>query len=439
MHRRIFEVEIVDLDHKGRGIGYIDERPVKVYFTIPGDTVKIEIVKKRRKEYIGRLLEVKSKSKYRVKPKCKFFGRCGGCKLQNIDYTYQLLFKRKIARKFFQKYGLKTFLEKVTPSDPICNYRNRMDYVVGLNLEVGLREPEKWFRITDIDECHLLSEKGNEFLNVFKDFIRKRKIPAFNAKKKEGFLRYIVLREGKFTSERLINIVSYTGEFNGLSDLTQTLASLGATSIYWSINPRVTDVSYGEEARKIYGSKYLKERIEEYIFNIHPNSFFQTNSYQARNLVRIAQRLLDFKTSDKLLDLYCETGLFGISLHGYVDEVIGLEMDPYAIECANLNAKINEARNISFIKGEAESLQSYIDKTDLVIVDPPRPGLHPKVISSLLNLRPREILYFSCNPITMARDIALLSKKYVIEDKVYLVDMFPHTPHVEAIAKLVKV
>ena len=435
----ILEVIISDLDEKGRGIAETKDRKILIYFVIPGDFVKVKITRVRRKIAYGSLIELKTPSKYRVKPKCRFFGQCGGCKLQNMDYHYQLYFKRKFARRAFEGFNLDAHISKVDPSRPIWFYRNRMDYAVGQNLEVGLRKPEKWNEVVDIDECFLLSERGNELLNIFREFIRMREFKPFNTITREGFLRYLVLREGKFTSKRLVNIVTYLGEFRDIDELVKRMASSGATSIYWSINPRITDISFGEEIRKIHGEEYLREKIRDYVFNIHPNAFFQTNSYQAVKLIDYAAKLLDFRSNDVLLDLYCGVGLFGIALHSYVDRVIGLELDREAIKCAEINALENDARNVKLICGRAEDLVKHLkERINLAIVDPPRPGLHPKVIKALLKIEPREILYVSCNPNTMARDIALLSKKYKLDDKIRLIDMFPQTPHVEAMAKLVR-
>ena len=439
LHRgQEIKVEITDIDPEGRGVGQIDGKKILIYYTVPGDIVKARIVRIKRREVIGQLLDVISESEWRVKPRCKHFGLCGGCKLQNYDYVRQLAFKRRIVKQAFQRHGINAEVDKVYESKNLWFYRNRMDYVIGLHLEVGLRPPEKWFEVVDLDECYLLSPESNEILKTFKKAIREGKYEAFNTKTQSGFLRYLVIREGKFTSERMVNIVTFTGQFQGIDQLMNRIIKLGVTSFYWSINPKITDVSYGEELKNLYGTKYLREKILGYVFNIHPNSFFQTNSYQACQLVKFAQTLFNFRTSDKLLDLYCGTGLFAISLHGYVNEVVGLEIDSYAVECAKLNAIENDVKNINFIEGDAAKLSEFIKDVNLVVVDPPRPGMHPKTIKAILDLKPREIIYFSCNPETMARDISLLSKRYQIEGKVHPIDMFPHTPHVEAVVKLVR-
>jgi len=436
----VVEVEVTDIDEKGRGVAKIGRHTVRVYYTVPGDRARVRITRKKRRDLIAELIELISLSDRRVEPRCKHFGNCGGCKLQNYEYSYQLSLKRSLVKRAYSSRGLEVEVEKTVPSKEMWYYRNRMDYVIGKGPKIGLKPPESWREIVDLEECFLLSKDCGEILRAFKEFVKSKSLEAYDNETRSGFLRYLVIREGKFTSERLFNLVTYEGGLGGSlrEDLVGLLREFGATSIYWSINPRLADLSYGEKLNLLYGKVYLKEKIGNNVFNVHPNSFFQTNSYQTRTLVELSKKLPDLRTSDTLLDLYGGVGLFSIALHEYVDEVISIESDPISIECANMNSRENGADNVRSVLGTVEDILPFVEKADVAIVDPPRAGMSKNALQALLELRPREIIYFSCNPVTQARDVRVLTRKYSVDGAVIPVDMFPHTPHVESVVKLVR-
>ena len=439
-------VTVSGIDAKGRAYAFHNGKKIFVKYGVPKDIVRIRVYKVgrgrrgRRVEFWADITEVLKPSELRVEPKCKHFGVCGGCRFQNMDYNAQLEFKKDVSRKFFHDiYKLPVNFGEVIPSPKIYFYRNRMDYPVGLvdgNPAVGLKMAGRWDVLVPLDECFLLSEKAVEIIHIVRDFMMEKDIEAYDIFRHEGLVRYVVIREGKFTGDRLISIVTSDNPFPYLDELVSELKNY-ATGIIWSINPTLTDISIGREIRPLYGKDYLEEDIRGVKYHIHPNAFFQTNSYQTVNMVEIVREMAS--GGGLLMDLYSGVGLFSLQLRDLYNDVLAVEVDEYSTYSAEINIGRVDG-NITIYKGRVEDvLPLYVDsKPDTVIVDPPRPGLSRSVKQDLLRLLPNEIIYVSCNPETIARDIKYLSKEYKVEGDVKLIDMFPHTPHIELIAKLVR-
>ncbi len=435
-----------DIDEKGRAYGYYKDIKFYVKYGVPGDYVRIKpyIVRKGRrgrlKEYWGDIIEVVEASKYRVAPICKHFGVCGGCRFQNIDYSYQLRYKWNISERFFNEiYRLRVDLGDVIPSPRIFYYRNRMDYPVGIvdnSPAIGLKMAGRWDVLVPLEECHLMSKESIDIIHIVRDFMVKHGIEAYNIFTHEGLVRYVVIREGKFTGDRLISLVTSDGPFPYLDELVEELKKY-ATGVIWSINPGLTDTSLGKEIRPLYGKDYLEEEINRVKYHIHPNAFFQTNSYQTINMVNIVREMAS--GGGLLMDLYSGVGLFTIQLKDLYDNIVSIEVDENSVYSAEINVGKVDG-NINIIKGRVEDMLPLYLNThpDTVIVDPPRPGLSLSVKQDLLRIAPSEIIYVSCNPETMARDIKFLGKGFEVEGEIKLLDLFPHTPHIELIARLVK-
>ncbi len=422
------KIEIEELDEKGRGIGRYKNKKVYVYFALPGDVVKVRIVGKRKNFLKGEILEVVSESDLRTKPLCKHFGKCGGCKLQNMKYDNQLEFKANIVKSAF---GLDEV--SIIGSKNIFFYRNRMDYIT-YKQKIGLREPEKFYAVVDIERCYLLSEFANKVISRFRDFIKEYGISTYDLIKKVGFLRYLIIRHAKNTDEKMINILTSKGDFPHIEKISEMF---DAESIIWSTTDSIADVSYGEPKMVIKGRGFIFEKILDRKFRIGPFSFFQTNTKQAEVLFKKVIELADLKSNENVVDLYCGSGVIGILLSEYARRVIGVEVNEESINLAKENAK--DIDNITFIKARVEDVaeNKILRNADVVVVDPPRAGLHKNVVEALLKISPKKIIYVSCNPKTQARDYALLRKKYNLE-YITAIDMFPHTPHVETVALLTK-
>ena len=407
------------LSDDGLGILKAGRREIFVPYTAPGDIVEVLRWRRKKRKLIATDFKVVEPSKLRVEPKCPYFGRCGGCLLQHLPYEEQLRFKES---KLSQYLG---FDVEIIPSPRIYGHRNRIDVVISTT-GIGFRRYGTWWEAVDIDECPVFGEASGRVLKALREFIEDEGLSLYDIRRNEGFLRYIVIREGKFTGELMVNLVTKGGTLpESFPDYFPF-----ATSLYWSVNRSESDVSYGDIER-FWGEPFIRERLDDVVYLIHPNSFFQTNSYQAVNLVRKVAELAE----GKVLDLYSGVGTFGVYLAKRGFTVEGIEINPFAVEMANRNAEINGV-NARFRVGSDRDVEN-LSEHDTVIVDPPRAGLHPKLMKKLLRNGPEKLIYVSCNPKTLAQNLSSLKERYRVENAVGL-DMFPHTPHVEVIVELRK-
>ena len=349
-------------------------------------------------------------------PRCKYFGKCGGCMLQHLSYEEQIELKKEKLKKLLD-------FDELIPSPKIYEYRNRID--VAITAEgIGFRERGKWWKIVDIDGCLLFGKKSKLVLEKLREFMKDFKLEPFNLRKSEGFLRYIVLREGKFTDELMINLVTSKGK---LPEEVENYFGF-AHSLYWSINETKSDVSYGRP-EKFWGEEYIEEKLNNCKYLIHPNTFFQTNSYQAAKLIKIVEK---FANGSKILDLYCGVGTFAIYLAKKGFKATGIDNNQFAIKIAEKNAELNNV-NARFQVCNDKDVDNL--NYDTLVLDPPRQGLHPLLIKKLLKEKPKNIVYVSCNPYSLKDNIEKLSEIYKIENVIAL-DMFPQTMHMEVVANL---
>ncbi|WP_461863288.1 23S rRNA (uracil(1939)-C(5))-methyltransferase RlmD [Thermococcus sp.] len=412
------KVKIEKLDIDGFGKARIGKKTIYIPFTAPGDTVEVRKWHREKRKLVAHDYDVVEPSPLRVNPECPYFGKCGGCILQHLPYAEQIRFKEEKLRSILG------FDADVVPSPRIYGHRNRIDVAVSTR-GIGFRRRGTWWDVVDIEVCEVFGERSRTALKALREFIEDFKPSLYDIKKNTGFLRYIVLREGKFTGELMVNLV--TGE-GTLPDDAESYFHF-ADSLYWSINRSKSDVSFGD-IEKFWGEEFIKEKLGDVEYLIHPNSFFQTNSYQAVNLVREASELVE---GERVLDLYSGVGTFGIWLAKRGFSVDGVEVNPFAVEMARKNAELNNVY-AHFMIGEDKDVEN-LGAYDTLIVDPPRAGLHPKLIKKILKEKPNTIIYISCNPKTLASNLAELSEIYRIESARGF-DMFPHTPHVEMLVKL---
>lgn len=415
------KIEITAIDEKGRGLG----EGYAVPYAYPGDVVEIEIINHKKK--LGKLLKLSSPSAKRQTPACKHFGTCGGCLWQGLKYEEQLKFKEGVVKKLFGDTS------PLIPSPKEYFYRNRLDFAFGPDFTLGLKN--QWDRIIDIEKCWLMSEESNKILNRLKYFTQWKKLRKFK-ETKDGILRHAVIREGKFINNNLVNILTAKGEFD-LEELWEKLSDL-TRGLLWSINPSPADRSVGD-IQKTIGRDYLEEKLGNIRFRIPAQSFFQTNSYQAVNLLETIKKFADLSGSEKVLELYSGVGTIGLYLAHQAEEIIGVEENEEAVKDAENNAMLNEITNYSALAGRAEDMiEEFEYSFDIAIVDPPRPGIHKKVIAKLGEARPDRIIYVSCNPHSQKQDIdKLLPFGYKIT-AIQPLDLFPHTPHIENVILLTK-
>ena len=428
------ELEITSVDKKGRGCGQIGERKACAYFAFPGEKIEAEMFGRQKGAYKMDVKRIISPSPHRIDPVCAHAGQCGGCKWQQIDYEYQLELKKGLVKKALKPVGLDNLLGDIIPCAELFYFRNRMDYCVSWRGEVVLKAPGPWNSYIDLNDCRLLSEETPEIIKRFRDWIKESGIEPWDNKFYRGQLRYLIIREGKNTDQRLIMILTAGKELPKEKELIESLKPF-ATTIYHGINPSQSDLSVAEDLRLLHGKPELEEEVNGKRFIIPVNSFFQTNTLMAGKLAETVDDFLSDKPIKTLLDLYCGVGFFGISLANRTEKVIGIELDEQAIAVASRNAKLNNVTNASFTAAKAESLIWKDEQPDAVIIDPPRAGLHPKIIKTLLEKKPERIVYVSCNYLSFAREWPLLIEEYECK-KLTALDLFPHTPHVEIVTLL---
>lgn len=361
---------------------------------------------------------------------CKHFGACGGCALQNIPYEEQLKSKEAKVKELFGD------CEPLIPSPEQFFYRNRMDFSFGPHYTIGLKNSRA--NIVALDKCLLMSESSNAILNRLRYFVSWKKLGSyFTALPKEprGIMRHVVIREGKNIKNTVLNILtSDKGEFP-LEALWEKVQDL-VQGIVWSINMSPADRSYGD-IQKSFGQDYLLESLNDVKFKIPIQSFFQTNTHQAERLLTIVKEFAYPNSNEKIYDLYSGTGSIGLSLAKEALEVIGVEENAAAAELSLENAKLNGITNYKAIAGRVENIIKTADlKSDTIILDPPRPGVHKKVLFKIVEARPKTIVYVSCNPESQKHDIDILLEVGYGIKKIQPLDMFPHTPHIENVVLL---
>ncbi len=443
------ELTLENLALGGEAIARIDEGMVVfVRGGIPGDRGIVEITKRKKRFAVGKLIELLEPSSLRITPRCKYFGRCGGCKWQCLNYADQLKFKQQQVAEAFahiakiQDIPLKTILGMESP----WYFRNKMEFTFGVDeqeeLILGQHYAGRWDKLVDLHTCYLQSEDSVEIFALCRDFARKQELSTFSTITGEGLLRHVVIREGKHTGDIMVNIVTSNEYFPQMDRFIRYLTAgfPRITGIVQTINRRKGQSSQGQEEHLLYGESTIVETVNTLSFEISAKSFFQTNTIQAERLYQIIQRMADIDKDGIAVDLYCGTGSIALQLASQAKKVYGVELVEESVRNAEKNAKLNKVKNVSFHCGEVQKLFPNVlpESPDLIVVDPPRAGLTKKTVGHMLNAAPRQIIYVSCNPGTLARDAAMLLKgEYVIQE-VQPVDMFPHTYHIETVVNLKK-
>ena len=450
------KLKISDLAFGGKGISKKDDLVFFVKDAIPNQEVIAKISKIKKKYAEAYSIETLKDSTDQVNPVCEHFKWCGGCTTQQLDYQKQLYYKQKQVSDILNKIGGKKNLDinSIIGCENTFFYRNKMEYTFsGIpwyigdesydDVIIGLHVPKRFDKILNINKCHINDEVFNDILEISKEVAVKEKMIPYHVRKHTGFLRFLVIRIGIHTNEVMVNLVTAGYKPKIIKPLVDALVDgiPNIKSIVNTINNQKSNIASGT-SKLLYGDEYINEKIGDYTFKISANSFFQTNSYQVKTLYDYIIKTADFKKSDIVYDLYCGTGTIGIYVSSFVKKVYGIEIVKDAIKDANFNAKKNNIKNITFydsdIKDFFTNQNTKIDKPNTIIIDPPRPGLHPNVVKDIITLSPSKIIYVSCNPSTQARDVKIfLEDSYKVSD-IQPIDMFPHTPHIECIITLKK-
>lgn len=459
------ELTVTDLAFGGMGIARKDDFVFFIPQALPGQRVRVKVTRKKKKYAETRLLQVVEQSPYFVSPQCEHFYDCGGCLLQHLNYPIQLEFKRQQVIDSLERLGGMKGLE-VEPtlaSTDIFYYRNKMEFsfsrqrwlsqgdiasqqeLVKTGLFLGLHARGFYEKVIDINKCWLLSEASNALIHFVRNFARSSDLAAYSTRDHEGFWRFLVVREGKMTGQTMVNIV--TREFNAriMAEFAEQLVQQFPTihCLVNNISASKSNVAFGENEMLLTGAPVIAERIGPFVFNVSANSFFQTNSRQAQKLYDLVAKLADLSGHEVVYDLFSGTGTIGIYLSGQARRIVGFEVIESAITDARQNAALNHVENCHFVHSDlmialenAEELFRQFGRPEVMIIDPPRGGMHPKTVAGILRLAPERIIFVSCNPTTLARDLATLVKEDYDIGPIYPVDMFPHTAHIEVVMRL---
>ena len=456
-------ITIERVGSKGKSIGTADDgKTIIIDGGAPGDIVNILTTKQRKSYYQGKITEFHKYSVIRTQPKCEHFGVCGGCKWQHIKYSEQLKFKEDEVKNNLVRIGNLT-LPKITPIKGAINsyfYRNKMEYSFSdsrwLSLEeikskkiikeknaLGFHIPGMWNKVVDINKCWLQEDITNTLRNTIKDFSIKHNILFYNHSNQTGDLRTLMIRTSS-TNEVMVLIQFYSDNKNNRELLLDFLIKEfpNINSLLYVINNKANDTIYDQEVKTYFGNSFITEKMEGLEFKINAKSFYQTNSDQAYELYKIVREISNLEKTDIVYDLYTGTGTIALFISKNVKKVVGIEAVPDAIDAAKENAINNKILNTDFHVGDMKSVlnDDFIKlngNPDVIITDPPRDGMHKKVIQQIKNISPKKIIYVSCNSATQARDLELLKDQYNIMDS-QAVDMFPQTHHVENVVLLKK-
>ena len=439
-------VEIIDNGFQGEGIAKIDNFTIFIPNAIKGEKIKALIVKVLSSHAFGKIMEIIEPSKERVEPDCATYKRCGGCSLRHIKYKETLKMKQNSVESLVNK-TLKTpvkVLETIGMERPVY-YRNKAQFPLGLDKDnipqIGVFA-NRTHEIVPIEKCLIQNEEAQKVAKTVLNFIKKNNLTIYNEKTGKGLFRHIVVKVGLKTKEIMCILVINGKGFNQEQELVKELTEKypNVKTIVKNINMKNTNVILGLENINIYGDGYIKDVLGDYTFKISPLSFYQVNPVQAEKLYNIGVEKAQISKEDIVFDLYCGIGTISLFMSKYAKKVYGVEIVEQAIEDAKENAKINNIENVEFIAGDTEIiLDDLINKNkiipDVIMVDPPRKGLDNTSIENILKIKPRRVVYISCNPATLVRDLAKMEDAYDIGE-IQPVDMFPYTSHVECVAVL---
>ncbi len=453
-------VEIIDIGAEGKAVARVDDMVVFVPYAIPGDVCDIRVISKKRRFLEGRVIRFHRQSPMRVEPVCSHFGICGGCKWQNLEYSRQLYYKQKQVEDNFKRIGHLEFPEilPIKGSPRSEYYRNKLEFTFSpngwltdgeMNLPMeerdaralGFHMPGMFDRVLNIRHCHLQSDISNRIRLAIKEFVIKKEYSFYNIRKFEGDLRNIIIRNSN-TGDLMVIMVFGTDDRLIIEEVMKFLSETFTeiTSLYYMVNQKKNDAVNDLEPVFYSGLPHMTETMDGLEFRIGPLSFFQTNSGQALELYSIAREYAGLTGKEIVYDLYTGTGTIANFVARQSAKVIGIEYVEAAVGDARANSAVNNIINTEFFAGDmarvltAEFIEAN-GRPDVVITDPPRAGMHEKVVKGILDAAPERVVYVSCNPATQARDISLMAEKYRIT-KVQPVDMFPHTHHVENICLL---
>ncbi len=439
-------LKIEDLNEKGDGIAFYKHLKISVKKTLPGEEVLVEYLPNRPRKDRIQLLKILDKSPFRTEPLCPYFEECGGCHLQHIAYAEQLELKKKWIERLLLAYpALKHIhVQPVEGMPEARNYRNKTQMPFQNNLAglvYGLYR-KGTHEVTPIDYCLVETRDANRALQIIKNWAEIHNIPAYNEATHSGIIRYALIRKGQFSNQVMVVIISNQSELPYWKSLVQKLKEglPSLKSVILNVNQEKSNVVLGKENIVLWGEPFIEEKLGRIRFIIYPNTFFQSNSVQTVRLLEKLVQQAELKNTDKVLDLYCGVGTIGLYVTNQVAQVLGIDNNVDAIAAARENAVKNALKNINFLTVDLTRGFEEIDKINfepnIIIVDPPRKGLTPELIQDICNLTPEKLIYISCNPRTLVRDLYAFQMKGYFTEEIFPFDMFPHTSHIECLTIL---
>ena len=462
-NKSLYNIHIDAYAAEGKSVAHLEDGKVLfVEGAIPGDVVNVRISKNKKSWAEGKITELVTPSLYRVSPFCQHFGVCGGCKWQMLPYDMQLLYKQQQVADQLQRIGQIELpvIEPISGSPREKYYRNKLEFTFSqfryrtieeikaageerfpIEPALGFHAPGLFDKVVEIKTCYLQTEPTNLLLDVLRTYTKARKLPYYDYRQQNGWLRNVVLRIAT-TGEILVNLVMHhEDKAERIALLDNMLANIpGITSLHYTLNGKVNDSLHDQDVICYHGKGYIEEKLEDFRFKISPKSFFQTNTYQAESLYSITREFAGLSGEETLYDLYCGTGSIGIFCSKGAKKVIGIEVVEDAVKDARENAAMNKLEHCQFYAGDVaeictDEFFAAHGRPDVIITDPPRAGMHEKLIQQLLRIKAPKVVYVSCNPATQARDLKLLDELYKVT-RLRPVDMFPHTHHIENVALL---
>ena len=458
------EVTITDVGAEGKAIARVDGMVIFVPFVVPGDIVDIKIIKKKKTYAEGRAVAVRHYSDKRAELQCPHFGTCGGCRWQNLNYADQLAAKQQQVQDNLERLGHIdcSLMQPICGSENIFYYRNKLEFTFSTKAwhdlppaadapaepgALGFHIPTLFDKVLNIEHCALQDNLSNEIRLAVRDYALSHQIPYYDIRNHTGCLRNLIIRNTSTGQWMVIVVIAeyYPGWEGLMEHLRDTFPQI--TSLQYIFNDKMND-SYADLPSVTFaGQDHVEELMDGFDgskplhFTIRPQTFYQTNSHQAQRLYSYVAQFAQLQPEDTVYDLYTGTGTIALFLAHLCRRIVGIEYVEDSIIAARENARLNEIDNTEFFAGDMAQVLtpefvSQHGQPDVVITDPPRAGMHEKVVEQLLAMQPRKIIYVSCNPATQARDLELLSAKYCVA-RIQPVDMFPHTQHVENIAELV--
>ena len=442
------ELTIDSLAYGGNGVARLNGFVVFVRRGLPGDTVRATVTKVKRGFAEATADEVLVAGAQRVDPSCAHFGSCGGCRFQDLAYEAQIAAKHDQVRDALVRLGriADPPLEEILPAVEQYHYRNKLEYSftdTPRGAALGFHRAGRWDEVLEVDKCWLTSEVGNTIRETVREWAQEEGLPAFDQETHTGYLRHLVVREGRNTGQALVELVTAPGDLQGADHLVEMLRAIPEVrSIHWAVNDSKAEVT-NLPTNLLWGEEAIEEKILGLRYRVRPNAFLQTNTAMAEKLYELAIEYAGLTGSETVYDLYCGTGTIGLSMASQALTVWGVEANEESVACAIENAGLNGISNAAFFAGEVgrslEDLAERAGPPGVAVVDPPRAGLSGKALRALARLEAPTIVYVSCNPTTLAGNVKDLVNDwgYTLR-RVRPVDMFPHTPHVESVSLLTR-